>query len=123
MTSKKIILLIEDEENIRSSLSELLEDNYQVITAAHGGIALDYLYANPQPDLILLDMMMPLVDGFQFLKAYKQQYGEASPIILFSADNENGKEFAEKNGCLFLKKPFDINALRKMINSIINTSY
>src|SRR5688572_2265458 len=65
---RRRLLLVEDDAEVRTSLREALEeDDYDVVTATNGLDALDWLRHNELPDAILLDLMMPVMDGFQFL--------------------------------------------------------
>ena len=74
----KNILLIEDNYSVRLSLAEQLErEGYIVRTAANGQLALDYLHNQVRPDLILLDMLMPVLDGWGFL----QEIQRCSPAV------------------------------------------
>ena len=66
-STKKEILLVEDDRGIRTSLQEILEDEgYAVATAENGRVALEALRAGASPDLIVLDLRMPVMDGWQF---------------------------------------------------------
>src|SRR6187549_1262395 len=84
-----IILVVEDDTDIRESLVEVLEDEgFGVRAAADGRQALDVLRAErPLPDLILLDLMMPVMNGFQFRE---QQLSDAAfagiPVVVVTAD-------------------------------------
>ena len=67
------ILIVDDDPDIRDSLKEVLEDEgYEVNGVANGREALDYLRKSPRPCVILLDLMMPVMDGWQFRKEQKQ---------------------------------------------------
>src|SRR4051794_7207155 len=68
-----IVLVVEDDDDIRDCVQDLLEGaGYEVIPACNGKQALDYLHAAPAPALILLDLMMPLVSGWEFLREVKR---------------------------------------------------
>jgi CheY-like chemotaxis protein len=65
--SSRRILLVEDDPDIRADLAEILiEEGFSVDTAVHGRHALEQMRLGPLPDLVLLDLMMPIMDGFQF---------------------------------------------------------
>lgn len=84
--SRRTILLVDDDEKIRTGLSALLEsEGYAVVCAADGVEALEALSAGPPPSLILLDLMMPGMDGWQFL-ARRAAGGDSPriPIVLLS---------------------------------------
>lgn len=112
------IVLIEDDEDIRESLSDFLQsEGYSVQTYPNGKEALDDLVkSETRPCLILLDLMMPVMDGFQFLKARKN-YGDALiqlPTYVVSAvankDVLKGQDVAG-----YLNKPLDIEHLLQIV--------
>src|SRR5215831_9417053 len=81
MSPAEYILFVDDDESIREFVSMALTDEgYDVITASHGAAALDMVRQN-KPALILLDMRMPIMDGWAFLKAYEQTPGPHVPVI------------------------------------------
>jgi CheY-like chemotaxis protein len=72
-TRVKRILVVDDDPDIRETITELLqEEGYVVTAAAHGGEALSALRADPTVGLILLDLMMPIMDGWQFRNEQRQ---------------------------------------------------
>src|SRR5689334_4820815 len=63
----RLLMVIDDDESLRSSLTDLLrQEDYRVVAFADGGEALAYLSAGELPELILLDLMLPTVDGWEF---------------------------------------------------------
>src|SRR5262245_45675010 len=77
--NRKMLQVIEDDALARQGLAFLLvKEGYEVALSANGREALDYLDANPPPDLILLDMLMPVMDGWHFLDELKRK-GHAAP--------------------------------------------
>lgn len=120
MTSKRIFV-IEDDLHIRESLTELLEiEGFSVFSAINGQDALDKLRSGERADLILLDLMMPVKDGFQF-RAEQEIDPEMSkiPVIIMSA---NGSISASKElGMVahYLNKPIDLDALLESINRFL----
>src|SRR5438094_641244 len=64
-SSGATVLVVDDDRDVREALSELLSDEgYRVFTAAHGGEVLTYLEENPIPDCLVLDLWMPVMDGW-----------------------------------------------------------
>lgn len=122
MSDSKRIFVVEDDLHIRESLTEVLEiEGFNVFSAVNGQEALDILRSGQKADLILLDLMMPIKDGFQF-KAEQEVDPLISniPVIIMSA---NGNMSAKKElGTIkeFLKKPIDLDALLDTINRYIN---
>ena len=83
------ILIVDDESNNISILVEVLMGRYEIIAALSGEIALELALQEPQPDLILLDVMMPKMDGFQVCKTLKVDKMTASiPVIFVTAMDE-----------------------------------
>ena len=104
------LLLVEDDPTARASLTALLEKaGYRVHTAANGQAALDYLESQPPPDLILLDMLLPVLDGWHFLDRLGKLKLEAKPPIIITTGAEIiGPEWAAAHGCAaLLHKPID----------------
>lgn len=83
------VLLVEDDRDIREALTELLEDaGYAVLTANNGAEALDVLDragSGERPGLILLDLVMPTMDGVEFLERVKSTAHAAIPVVVLSA--------------------------------------
>jgi DNA-binding response OmpR family regulator len=107
---KKNILVIDDDESIRFILKNILQKDYNVETCENGNQGLIYLQNGNIPDLIILDLVMPEIDGFDFLKNIKKStYFNSIPIIVLSA-KENS---VEKVKCLklgaddYIVKPFN----------------
>ncbi len=71
--SGRTLLVVEDDADIRDALDGLLSmEGFRVTGCSNGREALDWLHASPKPDLILLDLMMPIMDGWQFRVAQKE---------------------------------------------------
>jgi two-component system, OmpR family, response regulator len=111
MNAQVRILVIEDDPSIQEFMSMALQDEgYEVKVAANGAVALQLLNTF-QPDLILLDMLMPIMDGKAFLEKYHQLPASRAPIIALSA-SRNLKSIVKPLGVNdFLGKPFDLDEL------------
>jgi CheY-like chemotaxis protein len=105
------ILLVDDDESIRDSLSMLLEgEGYGVASAANGRAALERLRSDPPPCLILLDWMMPVMDGEAFLREQQQDSTLAGiPVVVITA--AAGARLAALRGTAFIRKPIQIDKL------------
>ena len=104
------ILLIEDDMDIRTILKDALElEGYRVCTASNGKEGIEMLPAIPVPGLILLDLMMPVMNGWEFATALEtyRAYAEI-PIVTLSAFSDPEKRI-RANG--FIKKPVDLEVL------------
>ena len=114
------ILVVDDEPAIIDVLSRLLtRDGYNVIAARNGAEALEYV-ARQKPDLILLDVMMPIIDGFSVCQKLKNDEQTALiPITMLTGqdDFEHRKRGMEVGADDFLSKPFEQSMLRARIKS------
>jgi len=123
---KKKILVVDDEINILNSLSDLLTaKGYEVVTAMDGKAGIE-MAQKVNPDLILLDIMMPKVSGLELLKEIKSSDKNAHvPIIILSAKsdmdtlNEAMWNYAEK----YITKPYNPEELLASIKSSLSSSY
>lgn len=112
---RRTILIVEDDADIRDTLQHLLEaSGYRAAPASNGQVALELLETIGRPCLILLDLMMPVMDGWAFLSALEQDDALADvPIVIVSAytDKVASLERAQQ----ILKKPVDIHALMEVV--------
>jgi CheY-like chemotaxis protein len=120
--AKKTILLVDDEEDIiKLNMVRLIDSNYDVISAVNGEDALKKT-ENQHPDLILLDVMMPCMDGLQVLSALKNNPETlAIPVIMLTALGEDAViNKAKLIGAVdFITKPFNAEMLLDAINKYI----
>jgi signal transduction histidine kinase len=118
-TARGRILVIEDEEVIRESLEPLLEqEGYEVSFAENGREALRRLYTETHPDIIVLDLRMPVMDGWEFRTIQKQdpQLG-LIPVVAISADGS--AQAAAISAQAYLRKPVDPKQLLLTIAKIL----
>jgi signal transduction histidine kinase len=115
------LLLVEDDGELRGSLTELLHsDGYDVVEASNGVEALDRLRKIPAPDLILLDLMMPVKDGWQFRVEQKRDPAIAAiPVVAFSADDTPKARAIDAEA--YIRKPFQYPALLDTVRRILDT--
>jgi CheY-like chemotaxis protein len=111
------ILIVEDDFDVRESLSEALRDEgYAIECAVDGEQALEYLRNGGRPGLILLDLMMPRMSGSEFRMVQKvDPQLQHLPVVLLSADGamEEKAKALETDGAL--RKPIDLEQLLKVI--------
>ena len=115
------ILIIEDCDEIRVDLAELLRDEgYEVVTARHGAEALVLLDAGPVPSLILLDLMMPVMDGWQFRR---EQLGKPKlapiPVVLLTGSNNAQQHARDLSAVGCVQKPFDLDQLLCTVSDVV----
>lgn len=113
------ILVVEDDDDIRNAIVDLLEtEGYSTEAAINGKDALDKLNLIPKPCLVLLDMMMPIMNGRQFLdKVMKDSTLAPIPVLIVSAvaDKTN-----TEGSVGFLKKPIDIDVVLDVVSQYCN---
>jgi CheY-like chemotaxis protein len=114
------LLVVEDDGTILASLSDLLrEEGATLVTAANGRDALAILRASAPPDLILLDLMMPVMDGWEFRIAQRADRALAGiPIIAMSADSSAKARAIAADA--YLRKPLDLDGLVASIRRVLD---
>ena len=116
------VLIVEDDPNIRELLQMYLEkDGYAVTLASDGGQGLEKFRAI-QPDLVLLDVMMPVMDGWAVCKAIRQE--SSTPVIMLTAKGEtDDKVTGLKAGADdYVTKPFEMKELLARIEAVLRRS-
>ena len=112
------ILIVDDEPALVKVFGiKLRVSGYEVITALNGQEALD-LIKSANPDIVLLDVIMPGMDGFEVLR--KLRVFSKLPVIVFSARPEYSHQAMNLGANSFLAKPFDIDELIKRIERLID---
>jgi len=107
------VLLVDDDADIRETVAEALDDaGYHVQRAANGKQALDCLRTSPFPCIILLDLMMPVMDGYEFRATQRSEAALASiPVVVISAGGGYKEAAAAMGAVAALKKPFKLKDL------------
>jgi CheY-like chemotaxis protein len=109
------VLVVEDDDDIREVVAGALEaEGFQVYQADTGARALELLKEIPHPSLILADLMMPVMSGWDLIKALSQDDRLATlPVVVISAiDNDEPRGFRR------IKKPFDLDELVKIVSEL-----
>jgi CheY-like chemotaxis protein len=118
MSATKHVFVVEDDRDIREAGVEVLEDEGYLVSAASDGREglLLLRRATPKPDLILLDLMMPIMNGFQFREEQRKDPELAAiPVVVITAD-VNARAKAESLGAAgFVQKPVKIQPLLDII--------
>src|SRR5919198_3303048 len=113
------ILVVDDDELILNSVeSTLADEGYPVVTATDGAAALDVV-ERQLPALILLDMKMPILDGWAFAKAYREQPGPRAPIVVMTAAADAARRAADIGAEGYLAKPFDLEDLLTLVGRLV----
>jgi len=122
-TQKQTILIVDDSEMNRSILSDMLEDEYEILEAEDGAAAIAILQEHtPDISLVLLDVVMPQVDGFEVLAVMNQnRWIENIPVIMISAES-GSTQVARAYGLGvtdFIARPFDTLIVRRRVDNTI----
>ena len=116
------VLVVEDDKNIRDLLQMYLEkEGYAVTTAVDGGEALKK-FRSIQPDLVLLDVMMPVMDGWAVCRAIRAE--SKTPVIMLTAKSETDDKVAGlKSGADdYITKPFEMREVLARIEAVLRRS-
>ena len=114
------IMIVDDDDDIRSTLGELLEHmEFDVAAASDGLDALKMLRKGARPDVIFLDLMMPVMDGYEFLVELRSRAALAAiPIVIITAAGNARGEAAKLGAAGHLQKPFKLDELLATIERI-----
>ncbi|PSB42111.1 GGDEF domain-containing response regulator [Chamaesiphon polymorphus] len=119
------ILLVDDDLVVRAQVSEsLAQDGFEVILAKNGddGIA---AYQEHRPDLILVDAVMPILDGFEFCEQLKNLGERLTPILMITSldDNESVDRAFASGATDYITKPINLSILRQRVRNLIRQSH
>jgi DNA-binding response OmpR family regulator len=118
-SKSKTVMVVDDEKRLVSLVeSYLQQEGYRVVTAYDGREALQAAQANP-PDLIILDIMMPEMDGYEFIEAYRKDH--ATPIILLTARVEEQEQVIglDLGADDYVTKPFRPRELMARVRAVL----
>ena len=119
MENKSHILIVDDDADIRNVLCFLLNDKYNVAQANDGKAALEYLNENPQTDLVVLDVMMPEMSGYEVC-AKIREFSNVPILFLTAKSKEEDRLSAYgSGGDDFLSKPFSQAEFLAKVSSLL----
>ena len=111
------VLLVEDDADIREALTDVLRmEHWAVEPAANGKLALDRLRSGPPPDLMLLDLMMPVMDGFELLERLRGEPGPSTVVLSASREVDRVREHPLVRATL--GKPVEIGVLLGLLERL-----
>lgn len=118
-TMTQTILVVDDEANLREMIRVYLEqEGYRVLEASHGQEAL-YVARREKPDLILLDLMMPIMGGYDFMRVYSKEVD--TPVIMLTAKIEDQDKIIglELGSDDYVTKPFNVRELLARVRAVL----
>ncbi|NGZ27323.1 MAG: response regulator, partial [Magnetococcales bacterium] len=120
MEERATILIVDDEKSNIDVLVGLLSDDFRTLVAKNGEQALKRAVSDPKPDLILLDIMMPIMDGYEVCQRLKAEKNTSGIPVIFITGRSNVED--ETRGLAigavdFIRKPFNPNVVLARINT------
>jgi two-component system response regulator VicR len=116
------VLVIDDDSGIRDLLEFKLERNgFEAVVGANGEECLEYLRSNPLPDLVVLDVAMPGMDGIETFEAIDEEHGTDVPVVMLSGKSpDNRPTDGEIEPSAHLRKPFRMNEVISSIERVLD---
>jgi CheY-like chemotaxis protein len=112
------VLVVDDDSGIRRLVSEALEDEGLRVAQAENGAEALLLAERARPAVILLDMQMPVMDGWAFARAYRSRPGPHAKIVVMTAARDARRVCDEIGGDEWLPKPFDVARLVEVVERL-----
>jgi CheY-like chemotaxis protein len=117
MSDRERMLVVEDDDDLRVTIAQILADDWDVEGCANGRAALERLRDTARPPLamIVLDVMMPIMNGWQFLEEKGRDPGLAGiPVVLMTAGRATGCDGVAAQ----VRKPFTVDELKRVLESV-----
>jgi CheY-like chemotaxis protein len=117
-TRRHTVLVVDDNVDAATALAQILDfEGYAVAIANDGRHALDYLKQHPRPDLIILDLMMPVMNGWELRKAMRQMPALADiPVVVMTALGD--PQVIEADA--IIRKPIDLERMLKIVSRLLD---
>ncbi len=117
------ILIVEDDADLRQIVQWILEDEgFKVETVADGKEALNRAVAK-KPSLVLLDMALPIIDGYGVAAGLHQVYGDTIAIIVMTASGYAAEKARDIGALGYVSKPFDLDTLVNTVRAALESEY
>lgn len=115
----KKILVVEDDKSMLEAIGLILNyEGYEVLKARNGLRAMEILDQH-KPDLILLDMVMPEMNGWEFAEAYTKKYEQRAPVIVLTGAADPEQRALDVQAAGYIEKPYEIDFLLKVVSESI----
>lgn len=124
-TMKKKVLLVDDIKEFRALVKIILSGNYDVVTAEDGEEALNMMESGFTPDVIVTDLMMPRIDGYQLITRIKSgdKFKKTPVIVLSNLDHPQARKKLKAQGVSgYIIKPFNTHELREGLGQQLTTA-
>jgi len=113
------VLVVDDDDSIRSALKAVLEDEGYRVEAAGNGLEALVVCGNGLPSLIVLDLMMPKMDGVTFMEVLRRGYPCPPPVLVLSASHKAPEQVKRMGVEGYLAKPFDLDDLLDAVGRLV----
>ena len=118
--SSPVVLLVEDDVAVRSTLAAILHDEGCNLLIAPNGFDALVALENHRPDVVVLDWMMPVLDGEKFLHALRHEYQRTTPVLVLTASRVAEEAARAAGADAFLRKPFQIDDLMRELHRLLD---
>jgi CheY-like chemotaxis protein len=119
MKSEPYVLVVDDDRDIRELVRDILQfEGYSVVTASNGREALEHLRRADLPRLILLDLMMPIMNGWEFrAEQLKDPQLKSIPVVVLTGDGNASEKARSLNAPNYVMKPVHLDHLLALVRS------
>jgi CheY-like chemotaxis protein len=119
----RVVLVVEDDESIRNVITDVLEDRgFRVVGASNGAEAMDRLEVG-RPDVMVLDLLMPVMHGWDFMESYAEKTGgDTIPIVVVSVNPALPRSFNRFGVQRVVPKPFKVDHLLESVEEALAVS-
>jgi len=116
------VLVIDDDPDMLATVAEILGiHDYEVVIARDGQQGLEAV-ARRMPDLVLLDLKMPVMNGWQFAEVYRGRWSRRAPIVVISAVDDPARRAQEVGAVAWISKPFDIVEFLRVVAAHVGST-
>lgn len=116
----KRVLVVEDDNDVRFLVAEELQEHGYAVAQARNGLEALEAVAEEWPSVILLDMRMPIMDGWRFVSELRKRYGRVAPLVVMTAAANAGERAREVDADGFLAKPFELEAVIEAVERALS---